>query len=60
MHLYVPKVSIITVAEMAAPEHGKVYQSEGYVTTSIKAVYPSASFFTARFNDNGFTVNADG
>ena len=44
---------------MAAPEHGKVYQNEDHITTSIKVDYPSA-FFTARFNENGFTINADG
>ena len=45
---------------MAAPAHGRVYQSEEYITTSIRADYPFALYFTARFCDKGFTISADG
>ena len=41
-------------------EPPSMYQSDNYVTTSIKAVQPYVEFYTAEFAENGFRVSADG
>ena len=47
------------VAEMASGDE-QVYQNPEFISASIKADYPHAKYFTARFSDNGFSVSADG
>ena len=41
-------------------EPPSIYQTDYYVTTSIKAVQPYVKFYSAQFAENGFVVKADG
>ena len=46
-------------AEMALRDM-QMYQGEDYVGASIKADYPHAKCFSAKFADDAFVISADG
>ena len=43
-----------------ASRNASMYQTDDLVSASIKADYPHAKYFSAKFSEHGFIVSAEG